>query len=202
MLRETKYCQEEITFLEKGLTEGFDIGYEGPQNRRSTSQNIPFTVGNKTILWNKIMKEVQLKRVAGPYKECDIPFNNYIQSPVGLVPKAGSDQTRLIFHLSFDCKEDGQKSVNNCTPRDKCTVHYRDIDYAVNAYAKVCESDQPANDKDNLKQKWRRNFENHKRIQRVVYAGKSDLKSAFCLLGLSRDSYKWLVMKAPGPNYW
>ena len=31
------------------------------------------------------MKEVKVKRLAGPYEE--VPFENYIQSPIGLVPK-------------------------------------------------------------------------------------------------------------------
>ena len=107
LLREAKYNTVEVDFLERGLREGFDIGYEGPQKRRSTADNIPFTVGNKTQLWNKLMKEVRLGRVAGPYDS--IPFENYIQSPIGLVPKAGGDQTRLIFHLSYDFKQDQQK---------------------------------------------------------------------------------------------
>ena len=46
-----------------------------------------------------------------------IPFENFIQSPIGLVPKAGSDQTRLIFHLSYDFKSEGFKSVNAHTPK-------------------------------------------------------------------------------------
>ena len=33
------------------------------------------------------MKEVQANRVASPYKS--IPFDNFIQSPIGLVPKVG-----------------------------------------------------------------------------------------------------------------
>ena len=43
------------------------------------------------------MNEVRLGRVAGPFEK--IPFTNYTQSPVGLVPKDGSKKTRLIFLL-------------------------------------------------------------------------------------------------------
>ena len=50
-----------------------------------TAPNLKFRVGNPTILWNKVMKEVGLGRYAGPFKQ--IPFNNYIQSPIGLVEK-------------------------------------------------------------------------------------------------------------------
>ena len=98
----TKYDPDEIEFLHNGFVNGFDIQYNGPKLRQSTSENIPFTVGNKTELWNKVMKEVKYDRVAGPFNQ--VPFQNFIQSQIGLVPKAGRDQTRSIFHLSYDCK--------------------------------------------------------------------------------------------------
>ena len=86
LLRRSGYDSEKIQFLQDGLTNRFDIGYRGPTDRQSISENIPFgDVGNEVILWNKIMKEVKLKRVAGPFE--NIPFTNFIQSPVGLVPK-------------------------------------------------------------------------------------------------------------------
>ena len=75
------------------------------------------------------MKEVSLERYAGPY--ADIPYKDrFIQSPIGLVPKA-ENQTRLIFHLSYEFKQSGNPSVNACTPRDKCSVKYHDLDDAV-----------------------------------------------------------------------
>ena len=48
------------------------------------------------------MKEVNLKRVAGPFEE--IPYKNFIPSPAGLVPKKSEstkpgDNTRSIFHF-------------------------------------------------------------------------------------------------------
>ena len=46
-----------------------------------TAPNLKLTVGNETILWNKVMKEVKAKRYAGPFTE------DFIQSPIGLVPK-------------------------------------------------------------------------------------------------------------------
>ena len=83
------------------------------------------------------MKEVKQKRVAGPF-DC-VPFSNYIQSPIGLVPKAGGDghETRLIFHLSYDCRKDGNKSVNFHTPKEKCSVKYRDLDFAIATYLRI-----------------------------------------------------------------
>ena len=121
--------------LVKGFTEGFDLEYNGPMQRQDTAQNLPFHVGDEHVLWDKVMKEVQLNRYAGPFEE--IPFNNFIQSPIGLVPKAGN-KTRLIFHLSFDFKE--HRSVNFCTPKDKCKVKYHDLDHAVQRSLRLLES--------------------------------------------------------------
>ena len=61
------------------------MGYTGPAKIRQYSQNLKLRVGSKIQLWNKIMKEVKLKWYAGPYDKP--PFDNFIQSPVGLVPK-------------------------------------------------------------------------------------------------------------------
>ena len=46
------------------------------------------------------MKEVKLGRYAGPFPT--IPYEeDFIQSPIGLVPKDQGCDTRLIFHLSY-----------------------------------------------------------------------------------------------------
>ena len=134
------------------------------------------------------MKEIQLKRVAGPFK--DIPFQDFMQSPIGLVPKAGGTQTRLIFHLSYDFKSDGLRSLNYHTPKELCTVHYKDLDYAVRTYLLLCEQEDndgaEENDRNKLKKSWKRKFDKHKKSNKpVIVAGKSDIKSAFRLLGLA-----------------
>ena len=64
------------------------------QQRDSVSENIPFSVGNKTILWNKVMKEVRARRYTGPFKK--ILFEDYIESLIGFIPKDGGKETRLI----------------------------------------------------------------------------------------------------------
>ena len=138
LLWESEYDPVETKFLIDGFTRGFDIGYKGPTNRKSTSKNIPFTpgVGDKVDMWNKIMKEVQVKRVAGPFEE--IPFENYIQSPIGLVPKAGGSKTRLIFHLSYNFgKEEEDISVNAATPCEDCSVKYNNLDAAMHKCTRI-----------------------------------------------------------------
>ena len=102
LLRQSKYDEQESVFLIDGFTNSFDIGYRGPEIRQSSAKNIPFTVGDKYDMWEKIMKEVDAGRYAGPFEE--IPFENYIQSPIELVPKSGN-RTRLIFHLSYEFPE-------------------------------------------------------------------------------------------------
>ena len=70
---------------------GFDIGYQGNKQVRRLAPNLKLEVGNETILSNKVMKEVEAGRFAGPFEE--VPFEFYKQSPIGLVPKDGGDGT-------------------------------------------------------------------------------------------------------------
>ena len=60
-----------------------------------------------------------------------------MQSPIGLVPKAGN-KAQLIFHLSYKFdKQDGLGSLKSHTPKDICAVKYRDLDYVIHAYLKL-----------------------------------------------------------------
>ena len=131
-------------------------------------------IGTETDLWNKVMKEVKEERYAGPYKE--IPFDNYIQSPIGLVPKDGGASTRLIFHLSYPRlpkeKDIEQKSVNANTPKHLCTVKYPDFKQAIQMCMKAGKN---------------------------CAAAKSDLKSAFRHFGIKPGDWPLLVMKARSP---
>ena len=68
---------------------GFPIGYEGNRQVKQSVPNRTLNVGDETILWNKVMKEVHLNRYAGPFNE--VPFEFFIQSPIGLVPKSNGD---------------------------------------------------------------------------------------------------------------
>ena len=100
LLRESKYDDKESEFIIKGFHEGFPLGYENPNLVKITAANLQLTIGDKIDLWNKVMKEVGLKRFAGPFGR--IPFDeDYIQSPIGLVSKDDGLDTRLIFHLSY-----------------------------------------------------------------------------------------------------
>ena len=176
LMEETRYPKQKARKLIEGFTYGFDIGYNGPWNRQDTSHNLPLTVGSKEELYMKIMKEVKLKRFAGPFKK--IPFNQYVQSPIRLVPKAGN-QTRLIFHLSYQFKTTDNQSINFHTPKEKCRVKYNDLDHAVESSFR-----------------WQNLSEGAK--SKVLYA-KTDVKSAFRIIPLRPSCFRWLIMKAINP---
>ena len=181
LLVQTKYDPEETHFLIDGFHFGFNLEYQGPTERSSTAKNLPFTVGNSTVLWNKLMKEVKFKRVAGPYDR--ISFKYFIQSPIGLVPKAGG-QTQLIFHLSYEFGPN-EKLVNHHTPKEKCSVKYCNLDHAVQKFLRVCaqQMGDPAQSG-----------------TIVIYSGKADLKSAFRVLPLKKSCWVWLIMAAQDPT--
>ena len=145
-----------------------DLGYEGPEQVKMKAANLKFRIGNKTDMWNKVMKEVGEKRMAGPFE--DIPFEHFIQSPIGLVTKDGGKKTRLIFHLSYPR---GGNSVNAGIPEHKCKVRYPDFDEAVKLCieaGKSCKMD------------------------------KSDMASAFRHLPMNKVSWRYLLSKAEHPT--
>ena len=131
-------------------------------------------IGDETVLWNKVMGEVKAKRYAGPYKQ--IPFKNYIQSPIGLVPKDGGTKTRLIFHLSHPrlSKRNQRKlSVNAITPPELIKVKYPDFNEGV----RLCLE-----------------------TGLDCAAAKSDMSSAFRHLPIAKKFWKYLIMKAKHPK--
>ena len=96
LLQETDYDASKTQFLVDGFKNGFRLGYTGNRKVRLKSPNLKFRgVGNEVELWNKVMKEVKLCRYAGPFDE--IPFDYYIQSPIGLVPKDNDRISSIIW---------------------------------------------------------------------------------------------------------
>ena len=116
------------------------------------------------------MKEVKENRYAGPFEK--LPFDNYIQSPIGLVPKDGGQKTRLIFHLSYPRNNDSKKSVNASAPEWMKKVKYKKFDDAV----RIC-----------LK------------LGRNCKIAKSDMSSDFRHFPILKKHWKYLVMKAQDP---
>ena len=111
----------------------------------------------------------QLGRYAGPFRA--IPYqDNFIQSPIGLVPKDGGKDTRLIFHLSYPRGKGF--TVNENTPKEDCSVQYPDFDEAI----KLCTNEG-----------------------RNCKISKSDMKSTFRNLGIWPGHFRYLIMKAESP---
>ena len=157
-------------FLTNIFRTGFRLGYECDPNIKQSSPNLKFRgVGDAVTLWNKVMKEVKLGRHVGPFQE--IPYKNYIQSPIGLVPKDNGKNTRLIFHLSYT--RGTGKSVNANINKVACSVEYPDFSEAI----RICIL-----------------------AGKNCMMSKSDMTSAFRYLGMSVQDFCYLVMKARHPR--
>ena len=169
LLVRAKYDQQKTAFLVDGFTNGFSLKYERNLTKvKREAPNLKLRVGSKEQLWNKVMAEVKLGRYAGPFKEP--PFNYYVQSPIGLVPKDKGKKTRLIFHLLYP--KTGE-SVNSGIPKEECSVKYPDFDEAV----KLCLIEGKS-----------------------CAMGKSDMSSAFRHVPLKKSQWYLLVMKASHPE--
>ena len=169
LLTETNYDKQKTNFLIDGFTNGFSIGYEGPREVQMEADNLKLNnIGDSVILWNKVMKEVKLQRYAGPFEK--IPYENYIQSPIGLVPKDNGKSVRLIFHLSHP--RNCGTSVNSNTPKERCLVQYPDFSKPIELCILAGKS---------------------------CYISKSDFSSAFRHFGIRRKDWKFLIMKAQSP---
>ena len=99
LLTDLRYDREKADKLLHQLEQGFDLSYHGPVARRDEADNIPLKIGTPSDCWNKLMKEVKAKHYLGPLTKDQLPFQDYVQSLIRLVPKAGG-KTCLIFHLS------------------------------------------------------------------------------------------------------
>ena len=131
LLRFYQMEQEELNFIVNGFRYGFGLGFRGPQHRKNISRNLRLWVGNKYDLWDKMMKEVKLHRFAGPFEQ--IPYEEFVQSPVGLDEKAsgqtgqGADMAKADMKLAFrhlpirseDRKWLVMKTVNPWEPEEK-----------------------------------------------------------------------------------
>ena len=169
LLQCSGYDSIKTEYLFKGFTEGFSLNYEGCLRKvKRLAPNLKLRVGSTLELWNKVMKEVKLGRYAGPFDEP--PFQYFVQSPIGFVPKDKGLKTRLIFHLSYP--KDGD-SVNSGIPKEKCSVKYPDFEEAI----KLCVQEG-----------------------RGCNLGKSDMSSAFRHVPMRQDQWFLLVMKATHPH--
>ena len=107
-----------------GLEFGFKLNYSGP--RLPFDMHLRYIFGERYEIANrKILKEINLGRLAGPFPEP--PFPTFRVSPISFIPKKSSTEFRLIHNLSFP----PNNSVNDFIDREHCSVKYSSIDDAV-----------------------------------------------------------------------
>ena len=74
LLLQSQYPLDKTNFIYQGFTQGFSLGYKGPTKVKNFAPNLKIRVGSPVILWKRVMKEVRLKRFAGPYKQVSFEF--------------------------------------------------------------------------------------------------------------------------------
>ena len=110
--------------LEEGFRFGFRLGFIGKRVEQ-TSKNITSAFDLKSNILEKINKEINKGRVAGPFDK--VPLSNFRSSPIGLVPYKLPGDYRLIHHLSWP----QGTSVNDQIDPNMCSVKYSCFDDAV-----------------------------------------------------------------------
>ena len=207
-LRCAGFDAEKTQFLVQGFKQGFDIRYWGPAERQDFSCNIPIRVESEMDMWEKLQKEVQLGRHAGPFMQ--IPYQFFVQSPIGLVPKSGN-KTRLIFQLSFDFDDKDRKSINFYTPKEWCSVKYNDLDYTVKSCLNLIgkwswkhnKDGKPAaivSDVDGAAVNGDFSMHITEHVLDKIYMSKTDLMSTFRILPVLLRQRKYLIFKCHCPG--
>lgn len=117
--------------LSDGFEFGFRINYDGPR-LAADCNNLKSVNEFETETEEKIMKEVALGRIAGPFSTRPMP--NLRLSPIGLVKKKPpSSGFRLIHHLSYPLG----KSVNSAIDPQFSTVQYTSFDKVLDTVASL-----------------------------------------------------------------
>ena len=115
------YPSKDAVLLYEGFKYGFKIPFKG-QRGYSYSSNHGSALNNPDIISKKLMNEVELGRVAGPYDY--LPLEHLKISPIGLVPKSTPGDFRLIFDLSFP----RGSSINAGIDQEDSSVIYTNFD--------------------------------------------------------------------------
>jgi hypothetical protein len=118
------YPLDLYTHVIQGFKTGFSL-YNYTLPTTNTPTNLKTSAQHPDIVDDKINKEVELGRIAGPFPHP--PLDPLILSPMGLQPKKVPGQFRVIHHLSYPR---GQ-SVNDGIPHECATVQYASVAQAV-----------------------------------------------------------------------
>lgn len=112
-------------FLIDGFTFGFSIKSSFESHATSFPPNHRSACDNPLAVNLKLKKEMSKLRISGPFDTP--PFQNFVCSPLGLVPKKEPGQFRLIHDLSYP----KGNSVNSCIPSEFTSVNYQNIETVV-----------------------------------------------------------------------
>lgn len=110
------------------LDSGFTSGFKIPCSLEAAppiAKNLRSALAHPTVVAEKLGKEIQLGRMAGPFTS--VPLAGLVVSPLGVVPKKEPNKFRLIHHLSFP--KGG--SVNDAIAPEECAVTYTSFDAAI-----------------------------------------------------------------------
>ena len=113
-----------VQHLTQGLQDGFRIGYTGPRRFR-LSRNLSSALEQPKVISDYLHAECAMGRTLGPFTTPPLP---YLQcSPLGAIPKKGSNKWRLILHLSYP----HGSSINDGISPDDFRLHYTSVDCAI-----------------------------------------------------------------------
>ena len=112
------------SYLVDGFKNGFKLCYQGPLLTR-ISKNHKSAIQNSGMTEQMLKKELEKGRIAGPF-QC-IPFEHFISSPIGLIPKKETNKYRMIHDLSYPHSE----GVNVFISKEDSTVSYETLDTVI-----------------------------------------------------------------------
>ena len=118
------YNPDLASYLIDGFSQGFSLSNASYYPNTSV-KNLKSCSYNPQIVTDKLNKEQQAGRVAGPFSQ--VPLPHFVTSPIGLHPKKEPGQFRLIH----DSSQPSGKSVNDGIARDKASVKYQTVEDAV-----------------------------------------------------------------------
>ena len=115
------YDSKKLQYIIEGFQQGFHLGYTGPP-LSLISKNHKSTVSFASVIDDFIADGITNNRIAGPF--ASPPFEHFVSSPLGVVPKSEQGKYRVIHDLSFP----KHHSVNYHIPQENSTVQYESID--------------------------------------------------------------------------
>lgn len=112
-------------FLIDGFKKGFRLYSVVKTDSLGEAPNLISAQQNPKIVDEKLKKELETNRLAGPFDE--FPFDNFVVSPLGIVPKKTPGEFRMIHHLSYP----KGSSVNDGIDDEYSSVKYARIEDAI-----------------------------------------------------------------------